>query len=146
AYASRVSFDLSATHAGVMPPGRAWRPVGECAGLPVTSVVIHAGLPGLRAAAKVIKAHKLEPGVRCVVIPESPAAFAPALEDGTASHLADLGAELHPPGTELFAESSSTLYAGPRVGIAGWTANAWTAATAACCGELRHPEQLEPSR
>ncbi len=143
AYTSRVSFDLSAAHAGVMPPGRAWRPVGECAGLPVTSVVLHAGLHGLRDAAKVIKSHRLEPGVRCVVIPESPAAFAAALADGTASHLADLGAELHPPGTELFADSSSTLYAGPRVGIDGWTANVWTAASAACSGELRHPEQLD---
>ncbi len=51
----------------------------------------------LRLAAKVMKGHRVAPGVRCIVIPATPQAYRQALSEGLFDVFLDAGAVISPP-------------------------------------------------
>lgn len=116
-------------------------PIGEATGQNAPLVVIRGGLPAMRVAAEMIKARRLAPGVRCVVVPDSPDVYAATLAQDLFGYLLDAGVELHPPGT------ATPFGAGVVNGVTAareqWRVGVTAAAAAACAGALIHPERLD---
>lgn len=143
AYVHRHMLDAAHANMAALPPGGEVPsvPIGEVAGEPAPLVVVRGGLPVLRVAAEMIKARKLAPRVRCLVVPESPEVFAQALRDDLLGYLLDAGVEVHPPGTP--APAGPGVVTGIVAAQGQWRVSAHVAAAAACAGALIHPERLD---
>ncbi len=143
AYAHKHAVDAAHVPVAALPPMGELPsvPIGEAAGERAQLVVIRGGLPALRVAAEMIKARKLAPGVRCVVVPDTPEACRAALAEDLPGYLLDAGVELHPPGTP------TPLGAGVVNGVTSapeqWRVGVTAAVAAACAGALIHPERLD---
>jgi 3-isopropylmalate/(R)-2-methylmalate dehydratase large subunit len=147
AYAHHATVDVQTVHAGLLPPGRDWRPLSEASGERIAVVAIRAGVEGLRAAAETLKTHH-PAGVRCFVAPVSKGAYQAALAEGAIAHLVDAGVEIHPPGTPLgtfVTPGTPALLAGMVTGVEAWRAGIASAVAAAASGMIRHPEQVGQS-
>ncbi|MDT8396096.1 MAG: 3-isopropylmalate dehydratase large subunit [bacterium] len=77
------------------------RPVGEGKGIAIDQVVVgsctNGRLEDLKAAAGVLKGHKVAPGVRMIVIPATPLIYRQALEEGLFDIFLSAGAVISPP-------------------------------------------------
>ena len=150
-YAHRAALDLAHTQLSVVPPGNVdgWQTVGEVSGEPVLHVIIggegSCGLEDMRLACEIIKLRRLNPRVRCDVIPNSREVYAQALKADLVSQLIDAGAEVHPPGTDVagLLAQQPALVTGITASEGCWRAGITVTATAACAGAIVHPERLD---
>lgn len=142
-YAHRHTLDAAHANMAVLPPGgeAASIPVGEATGEPAPLVVIRGGPEQFRVASELIKARRLAPRVRCVVVPDTPETYAGALRDDLLGHLLDAGVEVHPPGTPT--PAGAGVVNGVLAGERQWRVGVHAAAAAACAGALIHPERLD---
>lgn len=146
-YAHSADVDVAHAQLSLVPAGGPdeWRTAGEASGDPVKHVVLSGlSLTGIRVAGEIIKQRRLNPGVRCELVPASRADYARAVEEDWIGHLLDADVKVHPPGTRVgsLAREGSLLTSlvAPR-GCA--RTGVVEAATAACAGAIIHPERLD---
>ena len=96
-YESEVVIDLSTLEPTVSMPHLPsnTKTAAEVAGLPIDQVVIGSCTNGrisdLRAAASIIKGHKIAPYLRCIVIPATQDVYKQCIEEGIAEEFIDAG-------------------------------------------------------
>lgn len=102
-YSRELSFDVTTMSPQIACPHLPdnVRPVEEVSAVRVDQVVLGSCTNGrisdLRAAAAIIKGHKVAKGVRFIVIPASPSAYSTALDEGLLRIFLDAGAIISPP-------------------------------------------------
>lgn len=150
AYAHRAVLDLAHAQLSVVPPGNVdgWQTVGEVSGEPVSHVVIggqgSCGLEDIRLACEIIKLRRLNPRVRCEVIPNSREVYAGALKADLISQLIDAGVDVLSPGTDAsHLDERKALVTSVTAPDGCWRAGITVAATAACAASIVHPERLD---
>ncbi len=103
AYEREVRFDVSGMEPLVACPHlpENVRPVSEVRDVPVNQVVIgsctNGRLSDMRQAAEVLKGRKVAPGIRCIVLPATPAVWKQAMHEGLFEIFIDAGCVIGPP-------------------------------------------------
>jgi 3-isopropylmalate/(R)-2-methylmalate dehydratase large subunit len=169
AYDSEYEIDLDAlVPLAALPrsPGNV-HPIAEAAGTIIDQVYIggctNGRLADLRQAARILKGHKVAPGVRFLIYPASYKVLLDGMADGTIQRLVEAGAMLGPPACGpcfgahlgLLGPSEKCFSAGNRnfVGRMGskkaeiYLGSPYSAAAAALAGEIVDPREfLKSSR
>jgi hypothetical protein len=99
----------------------------------------------MRLTAEIVRQRKLG-RARCVVVPDTRAVYAAALDEGIVQHLVDAGVEVHAPGTSaagLVLPMQRAMFTTVTAPAGGWRAGIVAAATAACAGAVMHPDRLD---
>ena len=136
--------------------------VGEIGDVRVDQVVIGSCTNGrisdLRAAAQVFKGHKVEKGVRCIIIPATEEIYRQAMHEGLFDIFLEAGAAISTPTCgpcfgghmgilaegEVAVSTTNRNFIG-RMGHKGsfvYLANSYVAAASAVAGKIIHPEEV----
>ncbi len=102
-YAREVSFDVTGREPVVACPHlpENVKPVSQVGNLPIQQVIIGSCTNGrisdMRDAAVVLKGRKVDPKVRCIVLPATPAVWKQAMKEGLFDVFTDAGCIVGPP-------------------------------------------------
>lgn len=103
-YCKTIDIDLADVVPCVAKPHTVdnWAPVSEVAGKPINYAFIGSCTNGrfgdLKAAADILRGHKLADGIRLLVVPASKGIMLRAMEEGVLKDLIDVGAAIFTPG------------------------------------------------